>query len=171
MATPQEQGPFQMSIDRLRGELDRMVEMARDRGGKALDAVGIKPPMAAMFPATDIYETNDAVHLVVNLPGISAEALDLNVTGQILHIRGSVQKEPQDQSGAARLSERHTGAFDRAFPLPCAINAESTQANLTHGVLRVRLPKVANEVGYNIPIGKDDTSPSYSPVVTSPSGE
>lgn len=157
-----------MSIDRLRGELDRMVEMARDRGGKALDAVGIKPSMATMFPATDIYETNDAVHLVVNLPGITAESLDLNVTGQILHIRGSVQKEPQDQSGAARLSERHTGAFERAFTLPCAVNAPSAQASLAHGVLRVRLPKVANEVGYNIPISKDESASSYSPVVTSP---
>lgn len=152
MVTMQDNGPVQTSIDRLRAEMERLVDMARDRSGKALDAVGIKPPSAMMFPATDVVETNDAVHLVANLPGVSADLLDVNITGQLLRLRGSVVAPSHSQSGTVHRRERQAGPFERVYALPCGVNAEAAQAELSAGVLHIRLPKVADEVGYKIPV-------------------
>ena len=167
MVATQDHGPVQTSMDRVRAEMERLVDMARDRGGKALDAVGIKPPSASMFPATDVIETNDAVHLVANLPGVSADLLDVNVTGQILRLRGSVAPSPHQQGGLLHRNERHIGAFERAFALPCAVDAEATQAELADGVLHVRLPKIADEIGYKIPVRPCEPDTISTPVATS----
>jgi HSP20 family protein len=152
MATPQDQGPLQSSIDRVRGELERLIEMARERGGKALDAVGIKNPPRAEFPAVDLTETNDAVHLVADLPGVDPELLDLNVTGQMLRLRGTVSPPPLGTGGTLHRGERHVGSFERLLALPCTVNADMAHADLRNGVLHVRLPKNPAEVGRKIQV-------------------
>jgi len=150
MAMPQDQGPVQFSMDRMRGELERVIEMARERGGKALDLVGIKNPPRAEFPTVDLTETNDAVHLVADLPGVETDLLDLNVVGQILKLRGTVGPPPVGQGGTPHRSERHVGSFERLIALPCSVDADAAHADLKNGVLHVRLPKVAAEVGRKI---------------------
>lgn len=152
MAMPQDTGPLQTSIDRVRGELDRLVEMARERGGKALDAMGIKNPPRPEFPAVDMTETNDAVHLVADLPGVDPDLLDLNVTGQMIRLRGTVNAPPLGSGGTLHRSERHVGTFERMLALPCTVNADLSHAEIRNGVLHVRLPKNAAEVGRKIPV-------------------
>lgn len=152
MATTQDPGPIQASIDCLRSEADRMVDMLRQRGGQALDAWGIKGVCPANFPVTDITESSDAVHLAANVPGVDPELLDVNITGQILRIHGSVAPSPHAATGTAHCTERHTGAFDRSFTLPCPVNAEAVQAEVANGVLQIRLPKTPDEVGFKVPV-------------------
>ena len=166
MAATHDNGPVQNSIDRLRAEMERLVDMARERSGKALDVVGIKSPSAMMFPATDLVETNDAVHLVANLPGVSADLLDVNITGQILRLRGSVAASSHSQSGTVHRRERQAGAFERVYALPCGVNAEAAQAELSAGVLHIRLPKVADEIGYKVPVQAGEGSASSPPIST-----
>lgn len=150
MTTSNDHGPMQLSIERLRAEMERMIEMARERGGKALDLVGIKNPPKAEFPAIDLTETNDALHLVADLPGVDLDLLDLNVTGQILRLRGTAPPASGGQGGTPHRGERHVGPFERMLALPCAVDADSAHAELRNGVLSVRLPKVAAEVGRKI---------------------
>ncbi len=94
MVTSQDQGPVQLSMDRMRAEMERLIDMARERGGKALDAVGIKNPPRAEFPVIDLTETNDSLHLVADLPGVDPELLDLNVTGQMLRCAAPSPRPP-----------------------------------------------------------------------------
>ncbi|MBA3315388.1 MAG: Hsp20/alpha crystallin family protein [Planctomycetaceae bacterium] len=163
MANPQETGPLQLSMDRVRAEMDRLVEMARDRGGRALDAVGIKNPPRAEFPAVDVTETNDAVHLVADLPGVDPDLLDLNVTGLTLRVRGTVSPPLIGQGGTLHRSERHVGTFERTFMLPCTVDADAAHADLKNGVLHVRLPKVAAEIGRKIRVQAGECSTASSP--------
>ena len=160
---PYDQGPLQSSIDKMRTELERLVEMARDRGGRALDAVGIKNPPRPDFPMIDLTETNDALHLVADLPGVEPELLDLNVSGLMLRLRGTVSPPPVGQGGALYRSERHVGSFERTISLPCSVDAEAAHAELRHGVLHVRLPKVATEVGRKIQVRCSDRESRESP--------
>lgn len=152
MTSPQDHGPLQASIDKVRSEMERLVEMARDRGGRALDAVGIKNMPRPDFPAVDLMETNDAVHLVADIPGVDPDLLDLNVTGQILRLRGTVAPSPHGQGGTLHRSERTIGSFERMLTLPCTVDADAAHAELRHGVLHLRLPKVATEIGHKIPV-------------------
>ncbi len=152
MSMPHDQGPLQFSMDRMRGELERVIEMARERGGRALDIVGIKNPPRPEFPAVDVTETNDAVHLAADLPGVDLDLLDLNVTGQILRLRGTVGLVSVGQGGTSHRCERHVGPFERILALPCAVNADAAHAELRNGVLQVRLPKTVASAGHKIPV-------------------
>ena len=164
MPTPQDQGPLQTSLDRVRAEMERLVEMARERGGRALDAVGIKNMPRLEFPSLDLTETNDALHLVADLPGVDAELLDLNVTGHMLRLRGTVAPPATGQSGTLHRRERHVGSFERIVMLPCTVDADSAHAELSQGVLHVRLPKVATEVGRKIQVRATEQQPSDAPM-------
>ena len=158
-----DQGPLQSSMDRVRSEMERLVDMARERGGKALDAVGIKNMPRMEFPAVDLTETNDALHLVADLPGVEPELLDLNVTGQTLRLRGTVSPPPLGQGGSLHRSERHIGSFERMLMLPCSVDADAAHADLRNGVLHVRLPKVATEVGRKIVVRRSECEPQANP--------
>lgn len=165
MAMPHDQGPVQMSMDRMRGELEKVIEMARERGGRALDMVGIKNPPRPEFPAVDLTETNDALHLVADLPGVDIELLDLNVAGQTLRLRGTVGPSPVGQGGTLHRCERHAGSFERMLALPCSVDADLAHAELRSGVLHVRLPKVPAEVGRKIPVrGASDVACTTAPM-------
>jgi len=165
---PHDQGPLQSSIDKMRAEMERIVDMARDRGGRALDAVGIKNTVRPDFPAIDLTETNDALHLIADLPGVQADLLDLNITGPLLRLRGTVSPATIGPGGALHRSERHTGSFERTITLPCSVDADNTHAELQHGVLHVRLPKSATEIGQKIPVRcGDEANPGTAIASTS----
>jgi HSP20 family protein len=164
MANVQDHGPLQISMDRVRTEMERLVEMARERGGRALDAVGIKNPPRAEFPAIDLTETNDAIHLVADLPGVDADLLDVNVTGQTLRVRGTASLLPIGQGGTLHRAERHVGTFERTLMLPCSVDADAAHAEFKNGVLHVRLPKIAEEVGRKIRVRTDECSTESTPM-------
>jgi HSP20 family protein len=161
-----DQGPLQSSIDKMRTEVERLVDAARDRGGRALDAVGLKNLPRPDFPAIDLTETNDALHLVADLPGVEADLLDLNVTGPLLRLRGSAPSPVVGTGGAVHRAERHVGSFERMLTLPCTVDADQAHAELRHGVLHVRLPKIATEVGQKIPVRSETPSTSDTPTIT-----
>jgi HSP20 family protein len=80
---------------------------------------------AVIRPRVDVFE-NDAEYLVVaDLPGVAKDALDLRFEDSQLRIRG--------------------GEYERAFAMPDGIDAEKIGADLSAGVLRVRLPKAAEK--------------------------
>jgi len=92
-------------------------------------------------PAADIYETDDDVVLMVDLPGVSKDGLSLSVSEDELVIKGAVSK------GVSRDEEILYGEmayadYYRAFALSDAIDRERVTAKLEDGVLTVTLAKV-----------------------------
>ena len=150
--------PLQTSLDRIRGEVDRLIDVVRDRGGKALDAVGIKAPLRGEFPPIDITETNDAVHVTASVAGIDPATLDLQIIGVTITLRGIATSPVLGQGGTLHRSERHVGTFERSVMLPATVDAPAAVADLRQGLLHVRLPKTASQIGHKVHIRTPETS-------------
>jgi len=99
-------------------------------------------------PAVDIYETADALILKTELPGFSSEDVNIEIKQHALLLRGSRPREFEVAIEHYHCIERMSGAFQRFFLLPSAIDSERVTISCQNGLLNVRLPKAgaANSV-------------------------
>ncbi len=100
----------------------------------------LEPPESYFVPATDVYETDEALTLVAEMPGVAPDGLDVTVEDNVLVIRGQ-PKAGEADAGEALLKEFEVGPFYRAFQLPADYDTENIEANVTQGLLTLRLPK------------------------------
>ena len=92
-------------------------------------------------PATDIYETDGGLVLMVDLPGIVPDAVHVMLEQNVLTIRAHTEDRPPP--GYSLVHQEYLpGDFERAFTLSDEIDAERIEARVTDGVLRLFLPKV-----------------------------
>ena len=92
------------------------------------------------IPRTDIYETNESLVLVADMPGVAPDGLDVTLEGRELTIRGRTRDAaPEGYSPVYR--EYEGGDYERVFTLSEDIDAERIEARLGDGVLRLTLPK------------------------------
>jgi HSP20 family protein len=93
--------------------------------------------LAAGGPRTDISETGDAMLVSVDLPGLDEKDIEVNVTDDMLTIRGE-HEEKTDKDGFTSQSRR---SFHRMIPVPPGVDADKAEAEFKRGVLTVTLPK------------------------------
>ena len=96
-------------------------------------------------PAIDMYQTNDEVVVKAALPGFKAEEVQINVTGDVLTVKGEVQHEEEKKDKAWYIREQRWGSFERSVALPTDVVADKAQADFDNGILTITLPK-AEEV-------------------------
>lgn len=96
---------------------------------------------AAWSPALDIRETADALVLSVEVPGIDADAIDIEVEDNVLTIGGERRFEERGEDEHHHRVERVYGRFARSVTLPQNVRADDIEASLDRGVLKVRVPK------------------------------
>jgi HSP20 family protein len=95
----------------------------------------------AFVPRADIYETDEAIHLVADMPGVSQESLDITLEKGVLTLNGTV--EPETPEGYSLVyAEYRVGDYVRSFSLSDEIDQETIEATLKDGVLRLTLPKI-----------------------------
>jgi HSP20 family protein len=103
-------------------------------------------------PATDIYETEDQIKINLDIPGMTKENLDIQLTGNNgLTIRGERKFEEIDKAKYHRV-ERFYGNFTRSFVLPTNVEADKITASFKDGVLEVVLPKAESAKARKIAI-------------------
>jgi HSP20 family protein len=90
---------------------------------------------------SDIVETDNAVEVSIELPGMTMSDLEVSVTGEILTVKGEKKVERQQEKKGYYLSERSYGAIFRTIPLPPGVDGEKAEASFKNGVLTVRLPQ------------------------------
>ena len=97
--------------------------------------------MSAWRPAVDIYDTDSAIVIKAELPGIEKDDVSVDVKGNVLTIKGerSFDKEIKEENYYRK--ERSIGKFQRSFTLPESINPEAIKANFKNGVLEIEVPK------------------------------
>jgi HSP20 family protein len=95
-------------------------------------------------PALDIYQTNDDVVAVVELPGMRKEDIEISLHDGILTVGGERKSESSEGDKTTR-SERFVGKFRRSISLPTRVDANKVSASYKDGILTVTLPK-AEEV-------------------------
>ncbi|MBU1171981.1 MAG: Hsp20/alpha crystallin family protein [Proteobacteria bacterium] len=121
--------------------LDKSIELqAKDK--KELKASGEQTKPGPVFtPSVDIFETETSLTLLADLPGVSAEGLDIDLHDDTLSIIGNIV--PDKAQGETRLlKEFEMGQYSRKFTLSEVIDQAKIKADLADGVLRLNLPKV-----------------------------
>lgn len=93
--------------------------------------------MATNGPRTDISETDEAMLVSVDLPGLDDKDVEVNVTDDMLTIRGE-REEKAEKDGFTSQSRR---SFHRMIPVPPGVDPEKAEAEFKRGVLTVTLPK------------------------------
>ena len=91
-------------------------------------------------PALDLYESGDHLVAVVELPGMSKEAIDISLHDGTLTITGERKRESNNGETAQR-TERYVGTFRRSITLPTRVDASKVSATYQDGILKVTLPK------------------------------
>jgi HSP20 family protein len=101
----------------------------------------VRPTPRTLAPAADVFETQDAYEVHLDLPGIKPEAIDVKLEGDTLTITAERTRAKADEKTAWVRTERNWGTFQRAFVLSDEVDGSKPEAKYEHGVLTVRLPK------------------------------
>lgn len=92
--------------------------------------------------AIDVYETEDSLVITAPIAGVSPENLDVQITEDLVTIRGERSDNHQTDAVGYHLQECYWGAFSRSFEIPVQIDTENAQAVLKDGILIITLPKL-----------------------------
>ena len=92
-------------------------------------------------PAVDMYQTDNEVVVKAALPGMKAEDVQLNVTGEVLTIKGEVKQKEETKEKAYHIREQRWGMFERSIALPSAVVADKAKADFENGIVTIILPK------------------------------
>ena len=92
-------------------------------------------------PALDLYQSNDNVIAVVELPGMRKEDIEISLHDGTLTISGERKREKSSNGETAQRTERYVGTFRRSIGLPTRVDASKVSATYEDGILKVTLPK------------------------------
>jgi len=129
-------------VTALRHEMDRLFEDF-GRGFGLEGPLWAGEPWGAFSPSVDIDETDDAVRVTAELPGLEEKDFELTLEADRLILRGEKKREHEEERGDGYRVERSYGRFERHIPLPCEVGADDARAEFRRGVLTVTLPKPA----------------------------
>lgn len=127
--------PFKKSehpLEGFRREVDRVF-------GDFLSGWGVR--RGEFMPPVDVHETESEVVVTVEVPGLTAEEIDISVADDVLRVRGEKRSEHEEKGRSYHVVERSYGSFQRAIPLPTSVASEKATADCKDGVLTVSLPK------------------------------
>jgi len=103
-------------------------------------------------PPVEVTETDDAIDVTVELPGISKDDVEVDLDNNVLTIRGEKKEEKEEKEKERYLYERYYGSFQRSFSLPAPVDENDVSAEFRNGVLNIRLKKQAEARGRKIEI-------------------
>lgn len=92
-------------------------------------------------PSINVHESDGEIQVDAELPGMSAEDIDLNVSGDLLTLRGEKKEEHEEKEGTYTYREMRSGSFQRSIRLPSEVHGDKADAQFKNGVLTVHLPK------------------------------
>ena len=92
-------------------------------------------------PSVDVSETKDNFVVKAELPGLEAKDVNVNISGDLLTIKGEKKKEEEEKDEHHYCAERYYGSFQRVFQLPTSVQADKVEATFDKGVLKVTIPK------------------------------
>jgi HSP20 family protein len=117
----------------MRRAMDRMLDDAFARGTETRGTGAWMLPM-------DAFITEDAIIIQADVPGITADELDITLEGDTLTIRGEIKRQEQDKKQYIML-ERPIGKFERTLNINTPIDHDKVEAAFENGVLTLTLPK------------------------------
>jgi HSP20 family protein len=130
--------PFR-EIDTLQRQMNRLFDrlMPTTNGGERSGFI--------FSPAVELEETDDAIRLKLELPGLEAKDINVEATPESISISGERKAETRNEENGITRSEFRYGKFQRIIPLPSQIQNSKVQAEYKNGVLHLTLPKAESE--------------------------
>ena len=138
---PSEVGDFADEVRRV------FLELSRTLGTEALTG--------ECSPAIDVYETDDAIDIVVDLPGVDRSAVRVIIKGDTVLVAGQKMARKAPGESSFHLVERGFGRFARTVRLARSCDAQRARAMFVDGELRVSVPKIADRRGRSVQIPID----------------
>jgi|AP95_1055475.scaffolds.fasta_scaffold07292_5 HSP20 family protein len=93
------------------------------------------------YPAVNLYSGDDEAVVTAELPGYSAEEIEVSVAGNALTLRGSRASDEASEGEAYRRRERRGNSFSRAVKIPFKVGEKGISAEFKDGILTVKLPR------------------------------
>lgn len=126
-----------------RKEMDRFFDRLWD---------GDEMAVGAWAPDVDIVETQEALMVKAEIPGIEPKDIQVTLEHGVLTLRGEKRQVAEQKDERLYRSERHYGSFVRGLRLPANVDASKVSASFKNGVLTIMMPKTAEARGRSIPI-------------------
>ena len=152
---PKAEDRFWVSATELRREFDRLFGTLMQPTSwlsHKPDLLNFRPPwnwtgLSGVFsPAVDLVEKDNDYVIVAEIPGVAAEDLSVDISGETLTIAGAKTLSAEHKDKNFHIQERNHGAFQRSFPLPRGVDSDKIKATFDQGLRTVTLPK-ANGTG------------------------
>jgi HSP20 family protein len=110
-------------------------------------------PLSRLYaPSLDLSETDTAVEVRLDLPGVKPDQVDVQVSANVLMISGERKEEKEEKGRAFHRIERRCGSFARSITLPCPVQEEKVEAQYRDGVLTITLPKTDEAKSHKVKI-------------------
>ena len=105
-----------------------------------------------LTPSVDVSETDGTVEVRMDLPGVKANEIDIQINNNVLTISGERKEEKEEKGRTFHRVERRIGSFSRSLALPAAVAEDKVNAEYHEGVLKVTLPKTEQSKAQKIKV-------------------
>lgn len=127
-------------LKRFQDKMNRMMEEfgidTREEQRRVQQMLGNLVDFDVPVPSADMMDTDDAVILTVDLPGVQKKDIEISISGD--NLRLIAKREIPD--GDYRMQERKR-TFERSFPLPAAVIGDEAKAQMENGILQITIPR------------------------------
>ena len=106
----------------------------------------------------DVYQTPDEIIVESTIAGVNADEIDLDVTSEMVTIRGERKREIKVEEGDYFYQECFWGRFSRSIILPQEIDPDKTHSVVKRGILTIHLPKLNRSKGKKIKVKTGEES-------------
>lgn len=130
--------PFR-EMESLRRDMDRLFDQLMPSGP------GGNGEKLRFMPSAEIEDTADEIHLKLEIPGLEAKDLDIEVTEESVTVRGERKSEARMEEKGMMRSEFRYGRFERLIPLTARVKSDAAKAEYKNGILTLTLPKAEEE--------------------------
>jgi HSP20 family protein len=144
-------GEPEHGLSQFRRELDR----AFDRTFRAFGRDpwrALEDAEAEAWPPTDVSEDEKSFSVRMDVPGLGPKDVDVEVSGDVLTVKGARNEEREESDGGRYRHERFSGSFARSITLPPSVDPGKVEAKYDKGVLTVTAPKVPGAEPKKVPV-------------------
>lgn len=136
--------PFRQGNVAPRQTLDPLLALQRDMDrffGSVVRSIADTDGDHALVPRIDVRETQDALEIDAELPGVAEQDVAVSVEDDALVIAGEARRERHEEKEGYRIAERQIGRFRRVIQLPFEPDPDKVEARLKDGVLTIKVPQ------------------------------
>ena len=125
---------------------DKMFDsMVESQFPEVVKSVGVKPYQGSAYPKVNVYEYDDKVGIVAEIPGLDKKQLNVEVEDGVLTISGDKHSTFEDTGAKVLRRELKQSSFKRSFELGEQLDGDNIDASFKDGVLSVSIPKIEPE--------------------------